>query len=207
VERQCTKCDEVKERDGFPAKGGRICRACKVAVAVEWKRANPERAKVAQTAAVRRRRADPERRQAELDRDAARRRAANPRMGREFTVVCERCQEPFTYVYQHKPRRVCTLCRAHDSDWKKFGLSGPAAELMRGNAVCAICKTTEPGGRYRNWHIDHDHATGAVRDVLCQPCNSAIGLFRDDPALLERAALYLRTHARQDVPQGLDGPA
>jgi hypothetical protein len=40
-------------------------------------------------------------------------------------------------------------------------------------------------------HLDHDHATGVVRGMLCFPCNAAIGHLRDDPQVVRRAAAYL----------------
>ena len=55
---------------------------------------------------------------------------------------------------------------------------------------CAICGTKTPGGMGR-FHIDHDHASGRVRGVLCQPCNISLGLMRDNPTLLRGAAEYL----------------
>jgi hypothetical protein len=33
-----------------------------------------------------------------------------------------------------------------------------------------------------------------VRGLLCQGCNKGIGLLRDDPAIVERAAAYLKGH-------------
>lgn len=57
---------------------------------------------------------------------------------------------------------------------------------------CAICKTMEPGGRHGSWHIDHDHATGKVRGLLCWLCNSGLGKFNDDPYLLNKAAKYVQ---------------
>ena len=39
--------------------------------------------------------------------------------------------------------------------------------------------------------IDHDHKTGNVRGLLCNACNKAIGLFNEDPNLLEKARNYL----------------
>lgn len=57
---------------------------------------------------------------------------------------------------------------------------------------CAICHTelAELGSRDR--HVDHCHVTGSLRGVLCPTCNMGIGLFRDNPEVLDRAAEYLR---------------
>jgi hypothetical protein len=53
---------------------------------------------------------------------------------------------------------------------------------------CAICLQRPPSGRL---HVDHDHQTGRIRGLLCGSCNKALGLFRDDPARMRRAATYL----------------
>jgi hypothetical protein len=40
-------------------------------------------------------------------------------------------------------------------------------------------------------HWDHDHKTGLFRGWLCSGCNTGLGMFRDNPESLRRAALYL----------------
>jgi hypothetical protein len=75
---------------------------------------------------------------------------------------------------------------------KRYGLSVAEYEAML-KRPCAICGVTMREGRNR-FSIDHDHDTGKVRDVLCSPCNLALGQFRDDPEVLERAVAYLRRH-------------
>lgn len=42
---------------------------------------------------------------------------------------------------------------------------------------------------------DHCHRTGVVRAWLCVPCNAGLGMFRDNPDALRRAAAYLEAHA------------
>lgn len=53
---------------------------------------------------------------------------------------------------------------------------------------CAICG--EAPGHY-SLAVDHDHATGAVRGLLCSPCNLGVGHFRDNPKRLRIAAAYI----------------
>ena len=73
---------------------------------------------------------------------------------------------------------------------RTFGLTpNELAELIASqDGLCAICRSRLPR------HVDHDHHTGALRGVLCGPCNMGLGQFRDDPALLGAAATYLRQH-------------
>jgi hypothetical protein len=40
-------------------------------------------------------------------------------------------------------------------------------------------------------HVDHDHATGVIRGLLCFRCNNALGDFREEYELFQRAADYL----------------
>ena len=54
---------------------------------------------------------------------------------------------------------------------------------------CAICGEAEDTGRLLA--VDHDHETGLVRGLLCTRCNTGLGLFRDNPDLLDAAREYL----------------
>jgi hypothetical protein len=58
--------------------------------------------------------------------------------------------------------------------------------------VCAICERGPEGFKnHARLFVDHDHQTDAVRGLLCGPCNTGLGHFRDDPNLLRRALTYL----------------
>lgn len=58
------------------------------------------------------------------------------------------------------------------------------------DGLCAICHQPSE----KTLHVDHDHASGAVRELLCSACNLGIGKFKDDPALLRAAADYIDRH-------------
>jgi Recombination endonuclease VII len=75
---------------------------------------------------------------------------------------------------------------------REFGLSiDDLLGLMdKQGGRCAICdRAPNPGAR--RLAIDHDHASGVVRGLLCYRCNSALGLLRGDPNILRRAIEYL----------------
>lgn len=60
---------------------------------------------------------------------------------------------------------------------------------------CAICKTKDPSSKRKGlnkFHVDHCHATGKVRGLLCNSCNTAIGYLNDDETNLIAALRYLR---------------
>lgn len=59
---------------------------------------------------------------------------------------------------------------------------------------CGICPATEPGGRGA-WHVDHNHATGKVRALLCLNCNVALGKVRDSIPVLKTMIEYLERHS------------
>ena len=76
---------------------------------------------------------------------------------------------------------------------QRYGIT-PAqydAILQVQNGTCAICYRVETRGR-GVLHIDHCHATGAVRGLLCFDCNTMLGKVKDVPETLDRAAQYLR---------------
>jgi len=67
--------------------------------------------------------------------------------------------------------------------------------------LCAICKTNNPLGRDVvnskdiSFCVDHCHKTLKVRGLLCNLCNRALGLLKDDPETLKNALNYLKIHS------------
>lgn len=55
---------------------------------------------------------------------------------------------------------------------------------------CCICdKTIEDNGQLLS--VDHCHKTNKIRGLLCSSCNFMIGLSKDSPIILRKAADYL----------------
>jgi len=82
---------------------------------------------------------------------------------------------------------------------KTYGLTLEEYEAMveYQDHKCKICGTHETdnalskNGNPKRLSIDHDHETGQIRGLLCNLCNTALGMFDDNVESLQRAILYL----------------
>jgi hypothetical protein len=86
---------------------------------------------------------------------------------------------------------ICKPCTSDATTASRYGLTIGELAAMREkqDGRCAICE--RPSGHL---HVDHNHATGAVRALLCPRCNSAIGALNEDPALFAAAVKYLEDY-------------
>lgn len=124
------------------------------------------------------------------------------------TRICWQCDRRLALTAFSPLRRSCPgdghmyLCKPCNREygcWMKlrqqFGLSrsyfDAIVEAQGGG--CAICGATKPVGRWSRYlSVDHCHKTDQVRGILCQPCNTGLGMFRDDPAIIEKSISYLQ---------------
>ena len=88
---------------------------------------------------------------------------------------------------------------------KKFGLliEDYNTMLLNQGGVCAICRNPETlvdirTGVTRALSVDHCHLTGRVRGLLCNRCNRALGLIKDDISLCDSMKSYL-SHEKTDI--------
>ena len=90
---------------------------------------------------------------------------------------------------------------------RKFGITiaDYDALLASQGDGCAICKSPCPTGR--RLAVDHDHATKAVRGLLCHSCNLGIGKLGDDPERLLAAAKYLLGHLDKNTSTSINTAA
>ena len=62
--------------------------------------------------------------------------------------------------------------------------------LKQGNA-CAVCGTEDA-----NLVIDHNHSSGAVRGLLCNSCNCALGHLKEEPEVIKSLLTYIEKHEK-----------
>ena len=89
-----------------------------------------------------------------------------------------------------------------DSLKRNYGLSLEQFEQMKYDQDnrCAICKK-EFTDEYKKGCacVDHNHFSGAIRQLLCIKCNNAIGLFDEDINIIESAIKYLNFHSNMQL--------
>src|SRR5262249_13427810 len=111
--------------------------------------------------------------------------------------------------FTHECKTCMRLARRLSHMKRNYGLSQEAydALLASQGGVCAICggkqgaparlrvvRKRAPRATLDLLRIDHDHATGEVRGLLCHPCNSLLGYARENPDILQAAIQYLAQH-------------
>jgi Recombination endonuclease VII len=104
---------------------------------------------------------------------------------------CKSCRSKHHQTVKHL-RKKPTKEQKRKQLIKSYSLSVKEYEtlLKNQNNKCAICYS-ENWGRISPC-IDHCHVTGKVRGLLCNTCNMALGLFKDNMEILENAKNYLK---------------
>ena len=83
---------------------------------------------------------------------------------------------------------------------RRYGLTPEKLDSMYAlqNGECLICKTKkETYSTPKGLLVDHCHATGKVRGLLCNSCNMLLGLAKDNTEILQRAIAYINVHKRK----------
>jgi hypothetical protein len=124
------------------------------------------------------------------------------RTGRRYRVNhCRRCRwEMLKKTKAKRADHYRRMGRAYKLA-SLFGMTWAEYDAMhaRQGGVCAICRRPETRrvkGTLSDLCVDHCHATGRVRGLLCQRCNMTIGLARDEAAILRAAAEYIDASRR-----------
>ena len=107
-------------------------------------------------------------------------------------VVCQTRSNERRNLFRRteRPRQV------REAQWKRlYGVTPIEVARMyeKAGSKCEICHVPERDGE--TLCIDHCHKTGAVRGLLCDKCNNAIGRFDDNPSVVYSALAYLMGRA------------
>lgn len=131
---------------------------------------------------------------------------------------CRVCEATVTREINGQHVGLCDDCLAANlSSWSshasskgwasriksKYGLTDVehARMFAEQNGLCWICRDPKRSSRDHGTGlvIDHDHATGEVRGLLCSRCNAAIGMLDDNPHWINRASQYISQSIPHEV--------
>jgi hypothetical protein len=134
-------------------------------------------------------------RQCQIDRNTTRRRDKGVKE-RVYRTTQERkdLKRQYDETYNREHREQI----AHSGRKRLYGITAEEYErkLADQGGVCAACRQPETRKAPKSktiapLHVDHDHATGQVRGLLCHRCNMALGYAREDPDVLRSLATYV----------------
>ena len=97
-----------------------------------------------------------------------------------LNTYCKKCMTKYATDYRRNKRTGCSYKQYENM-------------LHSQKGSCAICKTNV-SDLSRALAVDHCHATGNIRELLCIKCNVGLGNFNDDIELMKKAIKYLRKH-------------
>lgn len=128
--------------------------------------------------------------------------------GRE-TTYCEKCREARRRSNRAHRERIGSAGTRAAHLMQKYKITTAEYDLLRAaqNYRCAVCLTPEPeirvvlrgrpkldGSRTSEPFrlvVDHCHASGRIRGLLCPNCNTAVGMLQESPELIRAALSYV----------------
>lgn len=140
-----------------------------------------------------------------------------------MTYTCKRCgiTKELTEYYKTTDRKckhktICKDCikadpitedrkekmRAYGKDYHlKISYNMTRKEhtalLVFQNHKCAICGIDEKEATKQKLYVDHCHATGKIRALLCHGCNASLGLMKESIQTFTKAIAYLDKYNNQ----------
>lgn len=116
---------------------------------------------------------------------------------------CKTCQKVFT------PTNPCNTycspeCKGRNAYYRRnYGIDDSTLQSMKEEQdnKCYLCGldgfVMNSKVHKEKLVVDHDHETGKNRKLLCHNCNRALGLFKDNPEVLRKAADYVEEHKKE----------
>lgn len=194
----CRGCEEARPLSEFGKHAGSPdglrprCKACTRAEGIAYRAKNAERNAAALAEGI-----------PDGDKECTRCGVSKPysefqRRGRSkdgFAARCRDCHSEGQKAYAAARPEQMRQSRRRRNLKEKYGMEPAQYDelLIAQDGRCAICRKlpTSENSRFGILYVDHDHATGAIRGLLCDQCNRGIGLLQDSPDTLMAAAAYL----------------
>ena len=108
---------------------------------------------------------------------------------RQKYKACYQCRLKQAAAY----KRANPNCHRKSMLMKTYGMTLEEFDnmLVKQQHRCAICRSGSSGdsGSFR---VDHNHKTGEIRGLLCNPCNLTLGNAKESINRLSACALYLK---------------
>lgn len=105
--------------------------------------------------------------------------------------MCRNCykrfkegRRPDLYKARYRRSNLKSVLAKHDLTHEQY-----EKLLADQDGLCAVCRRG-PKGKTR-LSIDHCHRTGKVRGLLCDACNTALGMLDDDVTRIRMLSSYL----------------
>ena len=123
--------------------------------------------------------------------------------GDGYYSYCKQCSKDHNREFYRKnpkspeEQKKGSLRRAYNLTVEEY-----RAMFASQNGLCASCGNPETKidhrtGNVKELAVDHDHATGKIRALLCNACNVALGLLQDDPERIEQLFRYIQRYTSQ----------
>lgn len=122
-----------------------------------------------------------------------------PSVAAQGSGACRKCKRDLSRALspEKKKRHSRRFLEKNPNYWRRqkmlrnYGITLEQYDAMLAlqGGGCACCGTSENGEK--PLFIDHDHATGAIRGILCHDCNAGIGALGDSIDGVRRALSYL----------------
>jgi hypothetical protein len=107
---------------------------------------------------------------------------------------CKVCDTQYKLdIYHNKGGKDIQKLRSFKSLLKKYGITEEEYNNRRKlqNNSCEICGDHEDNQPHGRLHVDHCHTTGLFRGLLCNTCNTGLGMFKDNTTVLFKAIEYI----------------
>ena len=108
---------------------------------------------------------------------------------------CKKCRSKYAHdSHKSNPQKM----RSYRKTWyekhpgydreRYYGITNQEflAKAEKQKHLCMICKRLMESPR-----VDHNHETNEVRDLLCNTCNVAVGMVREDILIAKSLVAYL----------------